>query len=1773
MNALDLIGKVTAAALRANLNESTQEKNTARFLLDRLTAEQVVHICAEIYKDPTLEPYFQIRIPAAMVTVEQAQMYGLPESCLTEYKATYWRNAHCERQALLLANTSDDQGQSLKELTTINADMLKSYIDIWCKIASEGLSLIPQNIKHWEQALKGLEAAVPCSLMQFAEYILNTRERIENEKIPLLEALGWALPAISTPRDSGLFQTIPPQKRTHKAEWQKRFQQTKQQRTCFLEKQSPNRDILDDEELLKRFNEHKENIPALAHNAIEAFLNASPGWSEASKAISQFEWESQGINLLFAFKQAPPNLAEMTLEYYGLEYPNVLKPGEIDYLHQLKKRKLKEPVDQDREFYETHREDLSGKPSLKSKWDKFIYGNAIECTDFIAGLLSVLARFIDQSERSVGKKTLHIRTHKDASRSKWLELNSDAGLYFSTRYKGLPALLGAFATWDTHWLLKYDQLIASEKERAKSAKTKKKSSRNTSAAKAANELKFYIEFHYEFNGSQRKEEVQLIWRFNPFALATKLEGDLYRLRERPFVSAPVFLEPVSQKGALQTLALNNIGTFQALYRQERGTLIPAYQKDKDQGSAFEQSLKESKGELNEPAYKAIQTAWKNFKEKYKAALDSWYEFGISQSILWEQAKSFQNLIQTLIEYASDDTSRQKLWVPIFKIGHHHVGDRPLSIISPWHPLRMAALLVKDQQAVQLTKQLLGIEPNDFSDTRLYFSELIQELEHPFYPEIAAYMSSPPELLSVTETLYDYSLMERPVNDANHDDDAYEDPTEASKRIKNVIERYLELLPHEQTSLDVVLYNCDNALLPQSTIKLLSETYSESDVICQLMLRHSDRAKLTQLYRNLIETTNQDENSIIASEYTLDFMSRFRIALMPDTALNPQQFGKPADIVFLQDVISRHADIVWLPVMNHFTPSIQEHIPPRWSKRKAQGKGEQKGSQYLACPVQPEEGQTYIRALEYLVNRSAQQIQSAESYRLPVRQIYLQDSNVKQTIEEVHRLGEWVVNYDDLLDRRQLHNFGVQVIRFQQRRTTGRNLLISSNSSLSLLQVLVRRRLEELNLQYTSEELGDLVKKLIDDANLVSGDLVLRAAKRGVFSKELVGVVLSLALLRSEIGVQEPMGVYFLDDYAAWLGQKEQRIADLLVLNPRGEGENRKLHILVSEAKYVDASNASSSATSSANQLRDTLSRISKALYSQPACLDRELWLARFGEMLMEGLGTQQQQKDFSREAEAWRADLIQGKIPIELHGYSHVFVSGPSDFDVESQQLPIQHTNGAIQEIFNRNSVKQLVKAYAKDAYDDMIALRKSLGVNKTFETLKISGKGEHSKEPSPETEAVSKSDHKQPDNSVVNKKDPSPPELPKPIPEQKSQGDASVGANLESGVWPPAYLNNWLHTHAVQHQQEDESKLLEETAQRLRNALYSYELPAKILEARLTPNSILLQLQGSDQLTLSAIEKRRSQLLTTHALNIVYLSERPGAVVISVERPKRQQISFADTLLERKVNWNHAGMNMSLLTGVKELDGQLLYLNVESGFEGLEQHAPHTLIAGATGSGKSVLLQNLLLDIALTNPPELAKICLIDPKGVDYLHLEPLPHLGGGIIYEQEEAAHMLNQLVDEMESRYRQFREQRVNKLSDYNRAVPAELRLPAIWLVHDEFADWMMLDEYKEAVTTAVKRLGVKARAAGIHLIFAAQRPDANVFPPQLRDQLGNRLILKLESEGTSLIALGDKGAEKLLGKGHLAARMSGEPSLIYAQVPFLTSVQIEQLVSLIKQHYAH
>jgi S-DNA-T family DNA segregation ATPase FtsK/SpoIIIE len=154
-------------------------------------------------------------------------------------------------------------------------------------------------------------------------------------------------------------------------------------------------------------------------------------------------------------------------------------------------------------------------------------------------------------------------------------------------------------------------------------------------------------------------------------------------------------------------------------------------------------------------------------------------------------------------------------------------------------------------------------------------------------------------------------------------------------------------------------------------------------------------------------------------------------------------------------------------------------------------------------------------------------------------------------------------------------------------------------------------------------------------------------------------------------------------------------------------------------------------------------------------------------------------------------------------------------------------------------------------------------------------------------------------------------------------------------------------------------------------------------------------------------------------------------------------------------------------------------------------------------------------------------------------------------------------------MNRRYELLKAAKVPNIHAYRRITGDQL--PILWIVHDEFADWMQTDDYRDAVPRIVNRIGMKARAAGIFLLFAAQRPDKDVMPMQLRSQLGNRLILKVDNAATAEIAMGAKnsGAERLLGRGHMLAKTGDTTEAVFAQVPYIDIERtVPQLVRLIR-----
>jgi len=573
-------------------------------------------------------------------------------------------------------------------------------------------------------------------------------------------------------------------------------------------------------------------------------------------------------------------------------------------------------------------------------------------------------------------------------------------------------------------------------------------------------------------------------------------------------------------------------------------------------------------------------------------------------------------------------------------------------------------------------------------------------------------------------------------------------------------------------------------------------------------------------------------------------------------------------------------------------------------------------------------------------------------------------------------------------------------------------------------------------------------------------------------------------------------------------------------------------------------------------------RINDAIFGNPERLDRDLWLARFSDLMLNGI---QFPANSPIDLAAWRRAVRCGECAIHMRGYSHIFVSGPSDAPECSDFVTVAESENSWQEVFSRARLRELVLSYANDV--DPTAIRKANAGEDIW-------KEQTYRKPSDRIQIVHR--RKVDDEPGSGGDQPGAgggkgPQPTTPSPSGISAATAPVAPTpmatptahpIPSGSWPCPQVGVLIagYQGGSQDTAEDE-EWLRQVESRCKGALQQFQLQSKLLTKALTPNAALLKFQGSANLTVDQVLRRRSEFLTTHGLNVISVRAEPGMVAIAIARPNRRVLHLPEVW--KRWNPDCAHGNYDLLIAVREEDSSPLFLSPKS-------NAPHTLIAGSTGSGKSVLMQNIIVGIACTKTVEQARIVLIDPKlGVDYFAFEGLPHLQGGIIDAQDNAILTLNELVGEMNRRYAVLKENKVSHIFDLNKKPIATERLPFLWVIHDEFAEWMMTPEYADAVSDVVGRLGVKARAAGISLVFAAQRPDANVMPMQLRANLGNRLVLRVDGEGTSEIALGEKGSERLLGKGHLAAKLEGAAEIIFGQVPFVESDFLAQIVGVLKQ----
>ena len=357
--------------------------------------------------------------------------------------------------------------------------------------------------------------------------------------------------------------------------------------------------------------------------------------------------------------------------------------------------------------------------------------------------------------------------------------------------------------------------------------------------------------------------------------------------------------------------------------------------------------------------------------------------------------------------------------------------------------------------------------------------------------------------------------------------------------------------------------------------------------------------------------------------------------------------------------------------------------------------------------------------------------------------------------------------------------------------------------------------------------------------------------------------------------------------------------------------------------------------------------------------------------------------------------------------------------------------------------------------------------------------------------------------------------------------------------------------------------KAVTDTANKLQKTLYSFGVSAKVENVSVGPTITRYELKPAEGVRVSKIANLTDDIALSLAAETIRIEAPiPGKQAVGIEIPnKEKEVVHLRDIIDSN-EFKNAKSKLSFALG-KNAAGEAIVTDIAK--------MPHVLIAGSTGSGKSVCINTLITSIIYKSKPSEVKLVMVDPKVVELSVYNGIPHLLIPVVTDPKKAAGALAWAVQEMVNRYHLFAEKNVRDIAGYNEALEkegAEGKLPQIVIIIDELADLMMVA--KNDVEDAICRLAQMARAAGMHLVIARQRPSVDVITGIIKANIASRISFAVTSQVDSRTILDSAGAEKLLGKGDMLFFPTGVLKPIRIQGAFVSDSEVEKIVSFLKEN---
>ncbi len=1797
--ALEWIGDIGRNVIEQTLSNTD---GTVNLVLEKFDKKVLSSLLFALLNHKELASKIEFRIPQNLKEDD-----SLPNEIWFEGNAGAARNEPLpdNKSAMITAVGSDEiPADTIRLLSKIDKDtlLLDDHHHFWVERFimgnhSAGETPLPfgettnQKIKD---AIKGFLSWLPYSLVSAASYLEKVRTLIATGT-SLEEAFGLAFPYLLLPKDKNYFRDLSNSNSSGSRKWLELFQKASKERAGieqgFVGANPLNKDEL--KERLKALEKELETAPHIKDKFEEVIENLHE--PAVMSTLLELDWELDLVSkfLTAKVKTKKKDFIEKTQELLKKVLPSST-PEETErlahaqeYLEDMKKRQL--DFVEDLNFFNEHFPSISRDNSLINGWTKYLYPTKVECTDFAEGLLDAIKRLFNADIATTFQPSglaRKIRIELEAKQYKSFseKVNPQMMKFFNFMYKDLREILGAeLVEWNTNFqresshdpLVDWEDWVSFEKIKGN------KAGKN-------NAIKFVVSEAVPVPN----KTISLTWNFTHDSFASSLDFFLKgsrknkRINKHPIIKTPIqatFITPQETMGAH--------GVFSKVTLSKGSTLFaPASKIDVINISDV---LQKSFKELSDKLPDSLIQSYEKFALHYSNAIQELGSSGIAYKNAKKIYDSYESLLQELSKLPDSEAARTKILTPIMAIGVIRCvsGETSYEIIPPWHPLRFFAISSQHKEIAFAIRKILT---ND--STIFYGQEHTENLklaaDQPVLPQLVVCVDKEMkggEVSFPVEHNHWFSLF---IGRKNHlDSRSHPEIVEEKNSIAELISTlssYDEIESQKNQPKKILAIDAES----NETDKQLREKLPEgSESQIELTLQNEDESIASIIFNTIsadCQPISKDIPGILEPFQTRvtnlsleNLKSKEQLLVTNET--------RPYHLATLHMLGSKKAEYVWTAVpWEGMTSTLDSQL--RADRKKYVFTEETLSQNYLIDPVETKCSELYLRHAYRISNQtSSESAYSPGKLHFPILQIRTDTGNgnkLGKTIQLAHELADWVLTYDSLISKQQLSQNEKLIIRSKKNISSASNVIVSSSSSVAPLNLILRDRLIQLGENNFKPSLDHVAEKLFSEALTISGCVGLKAAKSEAPAGELMGLCLSKSLIFNMVEAKiqklnrslEFISFLMLDDYSSWFNNlldenqsRDKHIADIIAFAAsRDDKHNLSLHIIVTECKYCqDTAEAKRSLEQTKNTVSKLLLVLSQEKSHKKSSFSIPVWLNRFTSMIL------QSDIIFSENAiktEDFYKTLHQirnGQMEVTLNGYSHYFA-----FEQGSSSLEKPSTVGDLpvyQQIFSKTEIIELLTSLAKG--DNLYELIKQVkGVEAAYEFNSIPLMehvdfleaelkpyappiGSQEVHRSQKTATQSEEQYSDSTQSQVKRKG-------------AENGDSSLNESLAENTVISSYPTS-LAKLILQKQSElkyctERVEWSDSVAQALRLGLVEQGISVTEIKHIPTPNGCLVVYKGSQDLGQKVIEGLKERLLMTRSLRIGFTEAAEGQFRIFIESKDRESVPMWNIWKDRVIRRNPDGSNTDLVLALKELDGTILYLNPLS-----NDNEPHTLIAGGTGSGKSVLMRNMILDIAATNTPEQAQIYIVDPKmGVDYGSLRNLPHLARPIVSDQKESIETFDEVIAEMERRYKLFAEAGNENLQDYNVNHP-DNKLPVIWLIHDELPQVMTDKEYNLAMTPKMKVLATKARAAGIFLILLAQRPDKDVLPPQIRDNLGNRLALKLPTEASSKIALDKSGAEFLLGKGHLAAKIGSR--ITYAQCGFLSREETAEAVRAICNDY--